>query len=978
MIQRPTRGKEVPDSSVTALPHQKPRTRAAFFGAGAFAFVLVGAAFFDPVAIVNANVDVLAALASGVVERRLTIGSIDGRILPRLDVTIDSIALGAEEASARPAVVVSSVRLDFDWLRALGSGGRALHLDSVQIDGLVAHVRRDHEGRFDIADVLDRLPPLLASDLEHLVVGAVVITDASIGLIDEAVSPVEVVVDRLDVVVDAVTVGQPLHVRAHGRWSPADIPAPGTGGTDGTSGDLELWLEKLPADLNFWPPPRTSGRLTLPRTDLVNGLAWLRLPTLFAAGDADVVIDLEADFNVITAVVDVEGSAISAVATEGAGAGVEEAGSEGVARLRGEVSVSTLGFRTSIEHLVFTGAGISIEGSGSFFDGSWAGLEDADVIIEADELARLALIVPALRDTAPGALLLSGRGSARLKATAEHLDVDLNLTPARVNLGQALSKPAGQHLEVIWSANRDSVARTANDATVHSSPGRVEGDVHAKLPHGVRLDGELQLQPAGIDVVGFRLHSNHTTLARVAALSPVVHDFVDGSVRHGSLLVDITGHMGREEDVFDFRLRAAALDIDVDRNHVGGAADIAIRANTDADGLRLRVAADLTGLAVANTDEHGVVVFSKSADSACFINASLTETGGRGSLGTALQRLDPASPEGVILFVGDGISPRWRRFGLGFSGRGSLRAKAAAFYAVPLEDISLNISLGGGRLRLDRAELRVFGGSADLGGTVVDLRPQPPRWALRLALNQIEAGAVLNNLRSITGDVRGRLSASADLHGSGFFIGSILSTLDGPVFLQTHDVVIAAVDAVGDVVDKFWAVLSAIPGVSPAEVASTRGRPFSEAIHDASWTWGIAGKALRVDQPTVTSLGLLTLSGHASLDGGLRLHARLDVDPAVLRIWGGDPEVPIEFLVAGTVAQPIVTFTGFAGVNLAFADFVARTDAVIRCELSRLFGDAAACRAPANAPLPTIAPAKSGGPAPGSSTDSPVGGTPAG
>lgn len=868
----------------------------------------VGAVFANAAFVVDRNLDLVESAGSRFLGRAITIGRVRGDVWPIVDVDIADVSVASTVPGAPPLVLLRSLHLSFDWRAALATRGHALLLNRVEVDGLVLHVRRLRDGSLDIDEVIRRLPPLLARDVDGLVVGSVTVSDSALFFADEGDGVGVVAIDEVSFVTGRVELAAPFEVRGRARVGRGGPPAA-----------FALAVERVPGDLVFWPPPAAHLHVELPQSDLVRSLAFLRLPALFAAGVVDIAVDIDTTFEAISGHIDVDGAGLSAVVDVGAGAGAEDHGETGVARLAADVSVATADFRTAITDLDFVGAGLAISGNGVFADGSFAGLEFADVVASADELARLGLLVPALRATAPGALHLTGAGTARLVATPDVFDLDVNLGGARVVIGQVLNKRADQALRAHWRGER--AARAAG-----SSPGRVDGPVAIALPRGVLLNGRLALQPSAVDVFFFDLLSEPASLASVASLSPVVHDVVDGSVRAGSMRARVIGNMGRDEDNFDFGLDVFGLDVVVDRNRVVGAARVDLHATTDVAGLRLQVRARLNDLALATTNAKGDVVVEKQAGVPASLRASLVEVGGRGSLGAALDRLDVAGADGGILFVGDGISPRWRRFGLGFSGRGSLRVGSAVVYRAQLSQIGVELSLRQGRLRFDVAHVDVFGGHADLSGSFVSLTPQPPEWSLFVDVDDLALADVLRPLHVITGDVSGRASVEATLRGRGFFLESVLTTLDGPVVIETDDVRIASVDAASAFIDQVWGVLAAIPGVSADEVARTRGPPLASALRHGRFEWGIHGEGLRIDAPTLTSFGLLTLSGHAGFDGALDLRAHLDLDGV---------STPIDLVVSGTLALPSLSLTG---INEQVVGALAQWNAW-RCAIATALGD---------------------------------------
>lgn len=849
----------------------------------------------NPVAFTNRHIDRLERIAQRVLEQKLSVGSLEGHLYPELDVTIHDLVLSAKDPGEPPMLVLPAVQIRFRLRRALVTLGQELSLDAVHVEGGVLRVRRDRDGQVDVLEVLARLPPLDPQDLAGGVLSALRIDGVQVHVVDEARGE-EVTIERLHIeTLGPVALGEPLHATASASWGARQQPATAI-----------VHIDRVPDDLVFWPPPPASLHLQLPDTNLANAIAWLGLPPLFAAGRVDVGIDAVTSKDAIAGTLDVRGTGLSALVTTGAGAGAEQSGAQGEARLRADVRVAVDGFRTEIDHFFFEGAGIGVEGGAVFLQPSLEGIEAIDVMAHAEELARLGLLIPPLRNTAPGALRLSGAATASLLASPSALALELELDDARVVIGEALSKAPGERLRVSLHGTRDSLAASAlagsSDAGVApASPGRIDAALGIDLPRGVAVTGDLVFQPRGVDIAHFALLSRRTTLARAAALSPVLRDLVAGSVRQGSLAVAMLGRMSADDNAFDFTLDGRGLELHVDRTTVTGAALVNILARTDERGLRVHVFADLDDLAIETLDGGGAVLFEKPSGAGLGVRAALVEIGGPGSLGRALAGLDASAQQGGV-FVGHGLSPRWRRIVLGMNGRGSVRSAHTVLMGIALDDADIELWLRRGRLSLDPALVHLFSGRASLAGSVVDLRAEPPSWSVALDVQGLELARLLEPVHGLTGHVEGEAAVTASLAGTGLSLESLLTSLDGPVAVRLHNVRIAAIDALSTSLTDAWNFLQSLPGVARRDIEQARGPSLAEALREGEWTAHFHGNRFRVDQPirTLTSLGVLSLQGHAALDGNIELRARLEMS-------GEGQTVPVEASVTGTWTRPVVS-----------------------------------------------------------------------
>jgi hypothetical protein len=840
-------------------------------------------ALLDPVAIVNRHLGRIETIAKERLGRTLTLGTIEGQMYPSLAVVIHGVQLSGDAEHEEPMLSLPRLELRFDLKRALLSFGEELQLESVRVDGGVLRIRRSADGSIDLVDVLKKLPPLNPADLEGGVLGELWIDGGNLVLIDEALGR-EIVVGAVHAETrGSAALGAPLDAFVTAQLH--DLAAPLR---------LEVRVAEVPSDLVFWPPPPASARIDIPAVDLEGATAWLSLPPLFTSGNVDVIVEATSTAEAVRATLNVDGRGLSTVVTTGAGAGVESEGIDSVAHLAGSVLLDVATQRLTVESLALSGAGLDISGKAAFARPSLDGIESLDLLVTSEELARLGSIIPALRDTAPGALRLSGKGSARIQTNDERLQVALELDGARVRIGEALSKRAGERLRIRFDGVRDVRGE---------APGRMDAVMTAELPHGVRIAGDVVVQPMGADYVAFDLRARPTSLRSAVAVSPLLRDLVDGNTRGGTLGASLRGHTGAMGSAFDLRLRGRDVTIVVDKSTLAGDANIALGIATDARGLRLDVNGDLRGMSMVTMDDKGKALFEKHAGSALAVRASLVEAGGAGSLGNALAGLDDDSEHAGKLFVGDGLSPRWRAILLGLAARGTVSAEHVTLAGLALDDATLRATMDRGRIRIERSDVALLAGRGSLAGTVIDLRASPPTWGLVVNVDDIDLATLLAPLRTATGEVKGTITMGALLRGAGLSIESVLASLDGPLTVTTHNVSLGAVDFFSGLADSAWDLLARVPGVRAADVEQARGPSLAATLADGTWTMRFKANQLRIDTPIVveTTMGALNFDGHATLDSSIAFLARLDLE------MGDDVTVPVELGVRGTWAEPEVT-----------------------------------------------------------------------
>lgn len=847
--------------------------------------VAVGAlllAILDPVAIVNRHLGPIEAFAKARLGRTLTLGTIEGQMYPSLAIVIHGVQLSGDAEDEEPMLSLPRLELRFDLKRALLSLGNELRLESVRVDGGVLRIRRGANGTIDLAEVLKKLPPLNPADLEGGVLSELWIDGGNLVLIDEALGREIVVHDVHAETRGSAALGAPLDAFVTAQLHDFGAPA-----------HLEVRIAEIPKNLVFWPPPPASARIDIPAVDLEGAITWLSLPPLFTGGNVDVTIEATSTAQAVRASVTADGRGMSTVVTTGAGAGVESEGIDSIAHLASTVTLDVATLRLGVESFALSGAGLDIAGKGAFTRPSLEGIESLDLLVASEELARLGSIIPPLRNSEPGALRLAGNGTARIQVNEERIHVALMLDGARVRIGEALSKRAGERLRIDIDGVRDMRGE---------SPGRMDAQMNAELPHGVRIVGDVAVQPSGADYVWFDLRAQPTSLKSAVAISPLLRDLVDGNARGGTLSASFRGYTNTVGSDFDLRLRGRDLTIVVDKSTLAGDANVALGIDTDARGLRLDVNGDLSAMSIVTLDDQGRPLFEKEAGTALLVRASLTELGGSGSLGKSLDGLDDDSEHAGKLFVGDGLSPRWRAILLGLGARGTVRAEHVTLAGLAIDGATLRASMNRGRIRIEHSSVALLSGRGSLAGTVVDLQASPPTWGIVVQVDDIDVATLLEPFRAFTGEVQGTIAMSARLKGAGLSIEKVLASLDGPLTVTTRGVSLGAVDFFSNLATTMWDLLARVPGVKAADVEDARGPSLAATLADGTWTMQFKANQLRIDNPVLveTSMGILTLDGHATLDSAISFVARLDMKT-------GDTTIPVEVAVGGTWSKPELT-----------------------------------------------------------------------
>lgn len=159
--------------------------------------------------------------------RKLAIGDVSVRLLPRIAVEVKDVAVQAQPGqtgdAAQPLLQVGALRVGVAAWPLLTSFGKSIEVSRIELDAPQVVVVRGKDGRLSYQDILDRLdsgekPPSEPMTPEQLAyiqgirLGRMAITNAKLRFRDEEASGAVVTIEQLDVVTQDVHLGDPLTV----------------------------------------------------------------------------------------------------------------------------------------------------------------------------------------------------------------------------------------------------------------------------------------------------------------------------------------------------------------------------------------------------------------------------------------------------------------------------------------------------------------------------------------------------------------------------------------------------------------------------------------------------------------------------------------------------------------------------------------------------------------------------------------------
>lgn len=874
---------------------------------------LVGLVVHNAITLVDHSRVELAALASAHLERTLTVGPLSGTLYPRLAVVIEDLRLESRHKGRPPLLVIPRIEFAFRTDRALLTRGFELITEDLVVSGGEANVQRGSGGDVEFMEVIDRLPPILAKDLQGAIMEHVRIEHLDVEIVDE-ISQTVVHLADLRLETRNAALGRPFDARLQAR------PGDGDGATATQQLQVDVHVDSVPRDLVLWPFPVSTIDVAVNNVDVRDALAALALPPIFDSGTVNARLAMVADddHHLRTTIV-VDGEARSVAVTTGTGAGVEKHGVQRPLAVVGVVDVDVDSGAVAIETLSVMLAGMAFDASARI---DAFGLRDLELLVDIEELARLGLLVPGMLTTAPGAFLVAGGAQGRFMLRDDAFSGDFNFDQATVHVGEAIGKSPGERLRLgvqgLLSMNTDTTP----------ARGLVDSALAFQLRRGTRFNGSLMVPPAedGADNdVLLALHSNHLTLAEASHLSSILND-VFGVDQVGRIAANLTARISGQRTAVDLDLRLDELALVYDGTTAAGEANVHVDVDADQDGLALGGRADGTWLTMQSVDDSGAVLMTKDRGDAIVATANVREVGGRGSLGLAIAGM--ASTGAVV--VGDGLTPKWQRIINGLQGRAGLSTRRLTLARAPFTDVDLRLRLRQGRLHVEHGVLSVFGGVVTMDETVSHVTLSPSSWGLQVKARALSAAELLAPLRRFTGEARGTVDVDATLSATGLSIGQLLRTLDGPVTVSTHDVHIANLDLVSSWFDRVWSFIAMLPGVDAKEIAAAKG--LGGAIADGRFTLHFTRDRFLINEPVVvvTTLGLLRLEGAAGFDGAIALSATLALEHPTLRQWQvltDEHPLLLRVAITGTWGAPV-----FEADNLDVlrAALLARATAVVQ------------------------------------------------
>ncbi|MHB8879849.1 MAG: AsmA family protein, partial [Myxococcaceae bacterium] len=274
-------------------------------------------------------------------------------------------------------------------------------------------------------------------------------------------------------------------------------------------------------------------------------------------------------------------------------------------------------------------------------------------------------------------------------------------------------------------------------------------------------------------------------------------------------------------------------------------------------------------------------------------------------VGQLLSALPPKEEPGAV----GTIAPQRTRSALETARvTGSLAIEQVQVGKLQANGLSARIALRNGVLTAQSAEAQLYGGSAALGGTSVDLKPETPAWNLRARLQGLEVGELLQGV-SGAAPLRGIGTVELTARGFGTEWERIRRELTGQGRLTMKDPVLGA-DLSGEVGEALGEILARTGQVRPGPVEKAAQGTRLGAI-DAHFEvrdgWMSLRRPVKVNAP----FGSADLGGRVGLDQRLDLRGTARLSPSFVgQVSSGQlkPSAPLDvpMRLTGNLSQPKV------------------------------------------------------------------------
>lgn len=575
--------------------------------------VMVAAALtIKPDRIINQHKDEIAQFVSQKLGREVKLGQVKSFFWPTFGAEIQTITLAGPAGSAAPQVALDSIEVKVDLVKALFSWGKQLEVKTLALRGLKVQVSRDKEGRWNFQDVLDRLAsgappeakkapeaPKDLSFLEGAKIQRVAIEKARVEVNDAMLGRPLAVSDLLVELTD-IRLGQPIAARLRAVLEDGQNKSPI---------DLNLTLAELRKDLSFSPLPDVSAMVKVGKLALG---PWGGLLPRDAMGPAQGTIDLDFKAEAKKNLTDLKASGRVDVAE----LVLRQAGSQGkplTVKIEVDAAVDTQTPSYKVAKLTVNGTGVDLQGKLDARALTPAGLDNADIKLAIQDLARVVAVVPAQSPLLPKELLLEGPVQVGVNGNAQALNLNANLDAAHVKWADTFDKKQGRPLNLKLDGRRQGDRLVVPAFTLVVDSAQVTGTLDLPTKSGAPLAADIK--------------TGAVQIASLKELLPPVADALSkGRKVDGTLELALQAKVAGDKQDAKATVKLTNLDVNLDKLTAKGSGTIDASVVPAGEAMTIAVVSDLTRLSVVNLDEKGARSLDKSADMPLKLDVEVVRT----------------------------------------------------------------------------------------------------------------------------------------------------------------------------------------------------------------------------------------------------------------------------------------------------------------------------------------------------------------
>jgi len=565
-----------------------------------------------PDRIINQHKDEVALFVSQKLGREVKLGRVKSFFWPTFGAEIQTIALAGPAGSSQPQVALDSIEIKVDLVKALFSWGKQLEVKTLALRGLKVQVSRDKEGRWNFQDVLDRLAsgapaepkkapeaPKDLSFLEGAHIERVALEKARVEVNDATLGRSLAVSDLLVELTD-IRLGKPIALKLHALLEDGQNKSPI---------DLNLTLAELRKDLSFSPLPDVSAVVKVGKLALG---PWGGLLPKDAMAPAQGTIDVDLKADARKNLTDLKATGRVDVAE----LVLRQGGAQGkplTVKIEVDASVDTQAPRYQIAKLTINGTGVDLQGKLDARALTPAGLDNADVKLAIQDLARVVAVVPAQSPLLPKELLLEGPLQVGVTGNAQAVNLTANLDAAHVKWADSFDKKQGRPLNLKLDGRRQGDRLVVPAFTLVVDTAQVTGTLDLPTKSGAPLAADIK--------------TGAVQIASLKELLPAVADALSkGRKVDGTLEVALQAKVAGDKQDAKASVKLSNLDVNLDQLTAKGSGTIDASVVPAGDAMTVVVASDLTGLSVVNLDEKGAKSLDKTAGMPLKLDLELVRT----------------------------------------------------------------------------------------------------------------------------------------------------------------------------------------------------------------------------------------------------------------------------------------------------------------------------------------------------------------